>query len=145
MDSIVATLFVIYAALAAAVLAGSTAFWLRLTGIAKEQGVLEGRLEGIQGQLEQVNGNIARLEGEIGRLDGKTDSRIDRLDSRIDRLENKVDVLREEMQRSNDLLREEMRRNTDRIIQVVISHSHQDGGPPVFNVPPESETVAADN
>ena len=78
----------------------------------------------------------------------KIDSRIDRLDDRIDRidrLDNKVDGLREEMQRGNDILREEMRRNTDRIIQVLISHSHQDGSPPVFNLPPESEPVAADN
>ena len=149
MDPIITTLFAIYAALVATVVTGLLGIFLRMLTLAKHQGVLQGNLEGVQQQLVQINGELTGLNDqvgrEIGRLDGKIDSRIDRLDDRIDRLDNKVDGLREEMQRSNDILREEMRRNTDRIIQVLISHSHQDGSPPVFNLPPESEPVAADN
>ena len=160
MDPIITTLFAIYAALVATVVTGLLGIFLRMLTLAKHQGVLQGNLEGVQQQLVQINGEITGLNDqvgreigrlndqvgrEIGRLDGKIDSSIDRLDDRIDRLDNKVDGLREEMQRGNDILREEMRRNTDRIIQVLISHSHQDGSPPVFNLPPESEPVAADN
>ena len=156
MDPIITTLFAIYAALVATVVTGLLGIFLRMLTLAKHQGVLQGNLEGVQQQLVQINGELTGLNDqfgrEIGRLDGKIDSRIDRLDDRIDRLDdridrldNKVDGLREEMQRGNDILREEMRRNTDRIIQVLISHSHQDGSPPVFNLPPESEPVAADN
>ena len=153
--AIVAAIFVLYGVL----VAGFTTLWSRLTNIVREQATMPGRLDGIQGQLELINSNftridgeIGRLNGEIGRLDSKIDNRIDRLENRIDRLEDrvdrldeKIDTLQEEMRRSNEALREEMQRNTDRIIQVLISHSHQDGTPPVFNVPPEAEPVAADN
>ena len=135
-----------------------------LEGVQQQLVQINGELTGLNDQFgreigrlnDQFGREIGRLNDqfgrEIGRLDGKIDSRIDRLDDRIDRLDdridrldNKVDGLREEMQRGNDILREEMRSNTDRIIQVLISHSHQDGSPPVFNLPPESEPVAADN
>ena len=45
------------------------------------------------------------------------------------------------MRRNTEELREEMRRNTDRIMLALVSHSHQDGGPPVFRLPPGMETA----
>ena len=78
------------------------------------------------------------MNGKIDQLDGKIDSRIDQVNGRIDQLDSKIDQFREEM-------RTEMRRNTDRIMLALINHSHGDGTPPVFTIPPEAEPAVADD
>jgi DNA repair exonuclease SbcCD ATPase subunit len=142
-----------------------------LEGIQQQLAQFNGELTRTSEELARLDTTVGR---EIGRLDTKIDNRIDRLDNKVDNLREEMQrnnealreemrlqreemrrnnealrgemrLQREEMQRNTDALREEMQRNTNRIIQVLISHSHQDGSPPVFNVPPEAEPVAADN
>ena len=111
---------ILYSILVAAVITAPTAIWIKLTGVTKEQGVLQEQIAGMRRQIDEMN-----------KLINQTNERIDQTNERIDRL--------------RDDLREEMRRNTDRIILALVNHSHQDGSPPVFSVPPEIEPVAADD
>ncbi len=111
---------ILYSILVAAVITAPTAIWIKLTGVTKEQGVLQEQIAGMRRQIDEMN-----------KLINQTNERIDQTNERIDRL--------------RDDLREEMRRNTDRIILALVNHSHRDGSPPVFSVPPEIEPVAADD
>ena len=111
---------ILYGVLFAAVITAPTAIWIKLTGITKEQGVLQEQIAGVRRQLDETN------------------KRIDETNARITQINERIDALRDD-------LRDEMRRNTDRIIQALINHSHRDDGRPVFTAPPEAELVAADN
>ena len=111
---------ILYGILIAAVITAPAAIWAKLTGVTKEQGVLQEQIAGIRRQLDETN------------------ERIDQTNKRIDQTNERIDKLRDD-------LREEMRRNTDRIILTLMNHSHQDGSPPVFSIPPGAEQVAADD
>lgn len=118
---------ILYGVLFAAVITAPTAIWIKLTGITKEQGVLQEQIAGVRRQLDETNKRI-----------DETNKRIDETNARITQTNERIDALRDD-------LRDEMRRNTDRIIQALISHSHQDDGRTVFTAPPEVELVAADD
>lgn len=118
---------ILYSILVAAVITAPTAIWIKLTGVTKEQGVLQEQISGMRRQIDEMN-----------KLIDQTNKRIDQTNERIDQTNERIDRLRDD-------LREEMRRNTDRIILALVNHSHQDGSPPVFSVPPEIEPVAADD
>ena len=129
---------ILYGILVAAVITAPAAIWAKLTGVTKEQGVLQEQIANVRLQLDETNQRIAETNQRID----QTNQRIDQTNERIDALR---DDLREEMRRNSDILREEMRRNTDRLMLALVNHSHQDGSPPVFRAPPEVEQVAADN
>lgn len=147
---------ILYGILVAAVITAPAAIWAKLTGVTKEQGVLQEQIAGIRLQLDDVK---ERIDQTNDRID-QTNERIDRTNERIDQTNERIDALRddfreemrrntddlrEEMRRNADEMREEMRRNADRVMLALVNHSHQDGSPPVFSVPPEVEQVAADD
>ena len=128
---------ILYGILVAAVITAPAAIWAKLTGVTKEQGVLQEQIAGIRRQLDETN---KRIDETNERID-QTNKRIVQTNERIDTLR---DDLRDEMRRNANDLHEAMRRNTDRIMLALVNHSHQDGSPPVFTAPPDAETVAAD-
>lgn len=96
------------------------ATWARFGSVMREVGPTREQIAALQREVQDVKNETVRVNVRIDQLDGKLDSKVDDL-------------------------REDMRRNTERILQALVHHSHQDGSPPTFTVPPEVEQVSADD
>jgi DNA repair exonuclease SbcCD ATPase subunit len=102
---------------------------------------------------QDLNRQTARLEQEMVRLNSRLETAIHQQDARLDaamarldaRIDSAVTELRQEMATNRLELLQEFRRSHQQLLLALASHTHADGTPATFTLPPQLAPAGDDD